>query len=134
MLLVSDSGEVLIANDMFAQLFEYPTKDLIGENVEILVPTLSRSAHPQMRGSYFIKPSKRNMGQGRDLARVTRTGTTIPLELALDTVKVNERSCALVVAVDIRPRKQQEQYMKFAINAASSAMITVNTNGRAYVC
>lgn len=129
MLLVSESGDIMLTNSLMDELFEYDSGDLIGKKVEILVPDSFREHHPGMRGAYFTYPVKRNMGQGRDLNGITRTGQVIPLELGLDTTMVDDERCALVVALDIRQRKQQEQRMHLAMDAAASAMIMVNDKG-----
>ncbi|MGQ7842859.1 PAS domain-containing sensor histidine kinase [Granulosicoccus sp. 3-233] len=130
MLLVSEAGDILLTNQLMSELFEYEHGELIGKKVEILVPEAIRQHHPGLRGAYFTYPVKRNMGQGRDLNGVTRTGKTIPLELGLDTVMVDGSLCALVVALDIRQRKLHEQRMNLAMDAAASAMIMVNDEGR----
>lgn len=130
MLLVNESGEILLANALVDELFEYEVGSLIGQRVEILVPDSVKGHHPKLRDAYFQHPVKRNMGQGQDLNGITRTGQVIPLELGLDTVMVDGKQCALVVALDIRQRKAHEQRMNLAMDAAASAMIMVNGEGR----
>lgn len=130
MLLVSETGVIMLTNQLMDDLFEYDTGSLVGKQVEILVPESVREHHPGLRNSYFAYPVKRNMGQGRDLHGTTRTGKDIPLELGLDTVEVDGEVCALVVALDIRQRKLHEQRMNLAMDASASAMIMVNADGR----
>lgn len=130
MLLVAESGDILLTNALMDTLFEYDRDALIGRKVDVLVPDSIRGHHPGLRGAYFKHPVKRNMGQGRDLNGITSTGNIIPLELGLDTVEVEGEVCALVVAVDIRHRKAHEQRMNLAMDAAASAMVMVNHEGR----
>ncbi len=129
MLLVSGNGKILLTNTLLDQLFEYETTALVGENVDILVPENSREHHPVLRDAYFKLPSKRQMGHGRDLSGITHTGQVIPLELGLDSVTIGEEVYALVVAIDIRQRKQHEGRMNLAMDAAASAMIMVDQQG-----
>lgn len=129
MLLVSSSGEILLTNDLLDQLFEYKPTELAGKNVDVLVPESTREHHPVLRDAYFKLPSKRQMGQGRDLSGITQTGQIIPLELGLDSVIIGDEVCALVVALDIRHRKQHEGRMNLAMDAAASAMIMVDKDG-----
>lgn len=130
MLLVATSGEILLTNPLFDSLFRYSPTELVGQNVEILVPEMHREHHPELRGAYFRHASKRYMGQGRDLHGITRNGEVIPLELGLDSVTIDGEVYALVVAIDIRYRKQQEQRMALAMDAAASAMIMIDEQGR----
>ena len=129
MLLVSSTGEILLTNPLFDSLFQYSPAELVGQNVEVLVPESHREHHPELRGAYFRHASKRNMGQGRDLNGITRNGDVVPLELGLDSVTIDGEVYALVVAIDIRCRKQQEQRMALAMDAAASAMIMVDDQG-----
>lgn len=129
MLLVARDGEILLANPLLDDLFCYAPGELVGKNVDILVPESVREHHPQLRHAYLKLPSKRQMGQGRDLTGITKTGEVITLELGLDSVEIDGENFALVVALDIRHRKQHERRMNLAMDAAASAMIMVDEKG-----
>ena len=129
MLLVAKSGEISLANSHLYDLFDYDEGELIGRNVEILVPDTFRQQHPELRDAYFRVPTKRSMGEGRDLHGITRSGSIIPLELGLEPVTDGEESFALVVALDIRQRKSHEKRMLLAMDAAASAMVMVDERG-----
>ncbi|MEM7213543.1 MAG: PAS domain-containing sensor histidine kinase [Pseudomonadota bacterium] len=126
MVLASESGEIVLANEGFLNLFEYTQDDLVGRKVEVLVPDSIRGHHPDLRSAYHRVPTKRGMGAGRDLNGVTRSGKIIPLELALEPVQDGENAYALVVAVDISQRKAIEDRVQLAMDAAASAMVMVN--------
>ncbi|MFK7858895.1 MAG: PAS domain S-box protein [Granulosicoccus sp.] len=129
MLMVAKGGEIILVNKLFGDLFEYEPEQLVGNNVEMLIPEVSRHGHPGLRDSYFTAPSKRTMGQGRELSGTTRSGSVIPLELGLDTVTIENEVYAMVIALDITTRKQNEHYMNAVVGAAASAMVMVNTVG-----
>lgn len=126
MLLAAEDGEIVLANDGFLDLFEYAEADLIGQKVEILVPNAIRDHHPELRSAYHRVPTKRCMGAGRDLHGVTRSGKIVPLELALEPVREDDKAYALIVAVDISQRKATEERVHLAMDAAASAMVMVN--------
>lgn len=128
MLLVSNDGEILLANADFLDLFEYENDELIGMSVEALVPEQIRAHHPELRNAYQRVPTKRSMGGGRDLHGVTKNGTIIPLELGLEPVSHQGTNMALVAAIDIRHRKLHEDRMHRAMDAAASAMVMVDGN------
>lgn len=129
LLLVSDSGEIMLANAGLLELFEYSAETLIGKNVEVLVPEAVRSHHHELRNAYHRIPTKRSMGDGRDLYGVTQSGHTIPLELGIEPVSDSENTMALIAAIDIRQRKIHEERMHQAMDAAASAMVMVNHQG-----
>lgn len=129
MLLVSGAGEIILANDGFLELFEYDFDELIGLNVEVLVPETIRAYHPELRNAYHRVPTKRKMGAGRDLNGVTKSGKIVPLELGLEPVIDGSETMALVAAIDISQRKAHEERMHLAMDAAASAMVMVNDKG-----
>lgn len=130
MLLASVDGEMLCVNELLADLFGYSIEELTGQPVELLIPAAHRHRHVTLRSNYFNKPEKRSMGIGMELSGLTRHGETIALELDLDIVSIDRSQYALVTALDIRPRKQQEQHANIAMNAAVCAMITVDAKGQ----
>ncbi|TNJ44468.1 PAS domain S-box protein [Phaeobacter sp. B1627] len=129
LLLISGSGEIVLANAGFLDLFGYEASELIGLSVEVLVPEPVRNRHPDLRSAYHRVPTKRSMGAGRDLYGVTKSGTVIPLELGLEPVLDSDEPMALVAAIDIRQRKAHEVRLRQAMDAAASAMVMVNHKG-----
>ena len=130
MLLVSGAGKVMLANQLLADLFAYDIEELIDRDVEMLVPAQQRHGHSSLRDGYFVTPSKRRMGLGRELYGQTKSGSIVPLELALENVMVDGQACAIVIAIDIRERLQYEQYLKVVMNASASAMLMADHGGQ----
>lgn len=130
MLLVDGDGKIVLANAPLCTLFEYAHDDLIGAGVERLVPKSIRDHHPDLRKAYAKAPVKRDMGTGRDLFGVTKSGALIPLELGLEPVEAGDSVWALVVAIDIRQRKRLEERMQLALDASASAMVMVDESGK----
>lgn len=126
LLLVSGRGKIELANRHFARLFDYDDDELIGLNVDTLVPDAARGYHPILREAYTRVPTKRTMGANRDLRGLTKTGRTIPLELGLEPMKNGKETWAMVVAIDLSARQLQENRMRQALDASASAMIMVD--------
>ena len=53
MLIVDEHGCIMLANRQTEQLFGYANLELLGQKVEILVPSRFRSKHPGHRSAYF---------------------------------------------------------------------------------
>lgn len=123
MLLVNDQGAILLANEHACSLFGYAVAELTGMSVESLVPESVRAHHPQLRTAYTRLPTKRRMGEGRDLFGVTRHGELLSLELGIEPVNFGEQVLNLITAINIEQRKLAETRINIAINAAASAMI-----------
>ena len=80
-LMVDADGRIVLANIECERLFGYGRDALLGRHVEILVPERGRDLHPAYRTGYFVDPTTRSMGGGRDLFARRRDGTEFPVEI-----------------------------------------------------
>ena len=78
-LLISRQGEITFVNTQLEHLFGYASGELIGKQLEILVPAAIRKNHPELRDSYFDKPMPRYMGVGRDLSGTRKDGSDLDM-------------------------------------------------------
>src|SRR5439155_1376741 len=67
MVVADGQGKIVLVNAQTEKLFGYPRQELIGQEVEILVPLRYRCAHPKNRSDFMREPRARAMGAGRDL-------------------------------------------------------------------
>jgi len=128
-LLIGEDGEIRMTNPRLDQLFGYEPGELIGQRVEVLVPEAVREHHPELREAFFRLPSPREMGMGRDLFGVAKDGHLIPLEIGLSPFETGQGTCVLASLLDITARKLQDEKLRLAIDAASSAMIMIDSRG-----
>ena len=130
LMLVSHLGDIILCNQRFAQLFGYQDGELHGQMVEVLVPEEIRKFHPELRQAFFEVPTNRKMGTGRDLQGLHKDGSMIPVEIGLDPVASGADSPVMVSVLDIRERKAGEAKIRRAINAAASAMVMIDEQGK----
>jgi PAS domain S-box-containing protein len=65
--LINGEGKIALVNSATERLFGYNRIELIGNDVEVLIPFRFRGMHPRYRTSFFSSPQVRPMGIGRDL-------------------------------------------------------------------
>ena len=82
-LIVDARGRIVETNPTAARMFGYPHDELIGRDVEILIPATARGRHLAHRRAYAETPVMRPMGIGMELVAVRRDGTELPVEIAL---------------------------------------------------
>lgn len=58
---VSDSGEIVLVNKRLEDISGYHRSELIGQPVEMLVPTSATESHKQHRENFVTRPSARPM-------------------------------------------------------------------------
>jgi len=121
-LLVGHDGIISFANSVAERIFGYPVAELIGLNVDVLVPTYARAGHAQHRAEFMRNPRARTIGLNQHLAAVRKDGSEFPAELALSPIRIDNRIVAMASVVDITERRQAEQAMLRAKEIAETAL------------
>jgi PAS domain S-box-containing protein len=111
---VDQRGVILQVNSQTEQLFGYRREELIGQNIEILVPEAARADHQRHRHSYAEEPKTRRMGAGLDLHGRRQDGTEFPVEISLSPVPGPSGILVLSAIRDISDRKKIEAELRKA--------------------
>jgi two-component system sensor kinase FixL len=108
-IMVDSAGVISFANAPAATVFGYSHSELIGCNIETLIPERFRDRHPGHRKGFFSQPSNRAMGAGRDLFGRRRDGSEFPVEVGLNPIRTAQGLFVLASVIDITARKQAER-------------------------
>ncbi|MFZ5877350.1 MAG: PAS domain S-box protein [Nitrospirota bacterium] len=112
MIMIDTAGTIVLINSETEKLFGYERADLLGQQVDVLVPMRARAEHPRLRAGFFSAPAARRMGGGRDLFAVRKDGSEFPVEIGLSPVTTREGTFVLSTIVDITERKQMEHALR----------------------
>jgi PAS domain S-box-containing protein len=119
LVLVNDRGVIILSNPTCTKLFGYTEDELIGENIEILVPAQQRTKHHEVRTEYHKEPKQRGMAMARHLNGQRKDGTLFPVEVSLnpfvDIESGKNYVAALVSDVTIK-RESEDKLIEFAQN------------------
>lgn len=110
LLLVSDQGQIVFINAQGEALFGYPRAELIGQPLEVLLPSAQRTLHAEKRAKFAAAPQRRPMGAGLSLSCRRRDGTELPVEISLSPVQTQDGNfvAAAVRDVSAQHRAQKE--------------------------
>lgn len=109
---INNSGIILLANTRAEQMFGYPSKELVGKPHSMLIPERFRKAHEEYEAHYFEKPKIRPMGLLPDFTGLHRDGTEFPVEISLTFIESINGILVLAFINDITLRKQYESSLQ----------------------
>lgn len=108
MVMIDDDGLIVMVNSQMERLFGYDRSEMLGQRVELLIPTRYRDAHPGQRLRYADMPEVRAMGHGRDLFARRKDGSEFLVDVGLNPATTPDGVYVLAAVIDITERKRME--------------------------
>ena len=131
MLIVDEQGRIVLANHQIQQLFGYSRSEMLGQEVEVLVPQRFRAKYPGHRAGYFSsEPHTRPMGADQDLSGVRKDGTEFPVEISLSPLQTPDGMMVISAVRDVSKRKGAEEKFRALLESAPDAMVIMDQCGR----
>jgi PAS domain S-box-containing protein len=120
MVIVASDGRIVLANAQTDQMFGYRRDDLIGMEVEALIPPRLRGVHNQHRTRFFADAEVRRMGVGLDLWGLRRDGTEFPIDVSLSPLRTEQ---GLLMSAAIRDIAEQLTVQSELSDARAEAQV-----------
>ncbi len=131
MMTVRADGVIAFANKAMTEMFGYSVEEIVGMNVDNLVPANIRETHNKRRDSFFASPMKRPLGVGMTLFGSKKSGVEFPVEIGLSPMRSGDSDFVLVSVVDITERKRNES--KIAATLAELERSNAELESFAYI-
>ncbi len=103
-LLVDAEGRIAFANPQVESQFGYTADEVLGEEVELLIPERYHEGHRKQRRSYIDTPAPRPVGLGLPIWGRRRDGSEFPVDVALTPLTVQDRPMVACTVVDLTER------------------------------
>jgi PAS domain S-box-containing protein len=131
MLVVDQHGRIVLANVQSEHMFGYAPQELVGQKIEILVPSRFRAKHPGHRSGYFSgDPHVRPMGAGLRLHGLRKDGSEFPVEISLSPLQTPDGPMVISAVRDVTASKGAEDKFRALLESAPDAMVIVDQQGR----
>jgi len=104
-------GRISYANPQVLPTFGWTPEELVGQQIERLIPERFTERHIGHRTEFMDAPHARPMGIGLDLWARRRDGTEFPVEISLSPVKTKDAPLVFARVVDITQRKALEDQL-----------------------
>jgi PAS domain S-box-containing protein len=107
-ILVNREGIIAMINGFANKQFGYENGELIGKQIEVLIPQRFHKAHVAHRSGFEKKPEARTMGIGLELFAIRKNGSEFPVQISLGHFHNEEGSFTLAYIFDDTDRKRNE--------------------------
>jgi PAS domain S-box-containing protein len=131
-LTVDANGHITYANRRTTECFGYSLPELLGMEIEQLLPQASRAAHRGYRDAFIREPRVRPMTPDLDLSARRKDGTVFPVEVGLSPVTGQKGLQILATIRDVtQTRRAQEHRARIAalVEASRYAIISYTLDG-----
>ncbi|MDB5385035.1 MAG: domain S-box-containing protein [Planctomycetaceae bacterium] len=133
---IDERGTIESMNPASEKLFGYVAAEMIGKNVNMLMPAPYQAEHDGYLQNYITTGVKKIIGIGREVVGLRKNGTSFPMDLAVSEVQLEGRRLFTGIVRDITERKRAEHALldseartRAVLAAAVDAIITIDERG-----
>ena len=101
MMILDSTGTIQMVNRETERLFGYMRSELIGQNVEILIPERFRTEESELRAVVLADPSFHRAGAGRQFDGRRKDGAEIPIEIKWNRLESGEGAFVVGAILDL---------------------------------
>lgn len=109
---IDDQGEIIFVNLAVEKVFGYPAKDLLGQDLTLLMPEYLRELHRLGLARYQQTGVRHMPWEGLELPGLHRDGHKIPLELSFGEFTRGGQRYFTGIVRDITERKRAEEELR----------------------
>lgn len=107
-IVIDHRGTIRLFSRSAERLFGYLGSEVVGKNVNVLMPEPYRSEHDGYISNYHATGRRRIIGIGREVKIRTRDGQELPVDLAVGEARIDDETLYVGIIRDLRQRRHLE--------------------------
>lgn len=116
------AGQIMVFNDAAERIFGYGADEIIGRNLDILLPERFRAHHQEyLEGFIDSEVESRQMSQRGEISGLRKDGTEFPIEASISQLRSRGQIILTVTLHDITESKNAELLLHKALGDAQRA-------------
>ena len=137
MIIVNELGVISIVNAQTEKLFGYNREELLGKEIEFVIPHRFRDSHPAKRNKFIKDALVRPIDAKLDLIGLKKNGEEFPVEVSLSPLKTDEGLLISAAVRDITERiragealRESEEKNRLVLENIEEGIFGVNLDGQ----
>ncbi len=124
---IDHDRKMQIVNAQTEKMFGYTREEMIGNEVELLMPNRFRHEHPAQERKFIAEQKPRPMGVGKELFGKRKDGSEFPIEISLVPLQSGDEKEDMTVLAVIRDITKQKRITKELTEAKAKAEIALQS-------
>jgi len=128
MVFVNPDSKIVQANAQFEKLFGYDHGEVIGRQLDVLIPDRFRERHHAYVAGFLKDPAVRHMGSDIEIYAKKKNDEEFPADISLSLLHTDVEMLVSAAIRDITKRRQAEEQIKlnFIIQGILNSMLKIS--------